>query len=45
MKYEVKPTKRFQKDLNRVRRRGYDMKLISEVIKTLAKGGPHSDLF
>lgn len=38
MKYEVKPTKRFQKDLNRVKRRGYDMKLISEVIKTLARG-------
>lgn len=38
MKYEVKPTKRFQKDLNRIKRRGYDMKLITEVIKTLAKG-------
>ena len=38
MKYIIKPTNRFQKDLKRVQRRGYDMSLITDVIKKLANG-------
>lgn len=38
MRYITKPTARFQKDLKRMKKRGYDMTLISEVIKTLAEG-------
>ena len=36
--YEVKPTSRFKKDLRLVAKRGYDISLITEVIKLLAKG-------
>jgi len=36
MKYAVKPTTRFQKDLKRVQKRGYDMSLLTEIIKKLA---------
>ena len=38
MKYTIKPTTRFQRDLKRVQRRGYDMSLITDVIKKLADG-------
>ncbi len=38
MKYEVKPTKIFQKDLKRVQRRGYNISLLTQVIKALADG-------
>ena len=38
MKYEIKPTNNFQKDLKRVQKRGYDLRLITEVIKMLANG-------
>ena len=38
MKYEIKPTNKFQKDLKRIQKRGYDLKLISEIIKKLANG-------
>ena len=40
MKYIVKPSNMFQKDLKRVGKRGYDLSLITEVIKTLASGEP-----
>jgi mRNA interferase YafQ len=40
MKYEIKPSKVFQKDLKRIQRRGYDMALITDVIKVLASGKP-----
>jgi mRNA interferase YafQ len=40
MKYTVKPSNMFQKDLKRVEKRGYDLSLITEVIKTLARGEP-----
>ena len=29
MKYTVKPTSKFQKDLKRIQKRGYDMRLIA----------------
>ena len=38
MKYVVKPTARFQKDLKRVQRRGYDLDLLKVVISKLAQG-------
>lgn len=40
MIYEVKPTGRFQKDLKRLQRRGYNLELLTKVIKTLAAGEP-----
>ncbi len=40
MKYRVRPTTKFQKDLKRVKRRGYDISLLAEVIKKLAAGEP-----
>ncbi len=38
MKYNVRPTSKFQKDLKRVQRRGYDLSLLTDVIKILADG-------
>lgn len=40
MKYAVKPTTRFQKDLKRLQKRGCDLSLLTQVIKTLADGEP-----
>ena len=36
--YTIKPTTKFEKDLKRVQKRGYDISLLSEVIKKLAAG-------
>lgn len=36
--YAVKPTTRFQKDLKRIAKRGYNIALLTEVIKKLANG-------
>lgn len=38
MKYEVKSTTRFQKDLKLIQKRGYDISLLTVVIKKLANG-------
>ncbi|MCI8284764.1 MAG: type II toxin-antitoxin system YafQ family toxin [Firmicutes bacterium] len=38
MKYEVKPSNRFKKDMELAKRRGYDSNLIFDVIKMLASG-------
>lgn len=38
MKYNVRPTTKFQKDLKRVQRRGYDISLLTDIIKRLAAG-------
>ena len=38
MKYTLKPSKKFQKDLKRVDNRGYNLALITEVIKIIANG-------
>ena len=38
MTYTVKPTTKFQKDLKRVQKRGYDIDLLTDVIKKLATG-------
>ena len=36
--YKVKPTSKFQKDLKRAERRGYDISKLSAVVKMLAAG-------
>ena len=40
MKYTIRPTSRFQKDLKRIAKRGYDTELLSAVSKKLANGEP-----
>ena len=40
MKYIVKPSTRFQKDLKKLQKRGYDLALLTQIIKTLANGEP-----
>lgn len=36
--YEIRPTTRFQKDLKRIKKRGFDMALLTEILKKLAMG-------
>ncbi len=43
MKYTVKPTKKFQKDLKAVKKRGYDIDKLTDVIKLLADGSALSE--
>jgi len=38
VKYTVKPTAKFQKDLKRIQKRGLDVDLLTAVIKILAGG-------
>ncbi|EOS69103.1 RelE/StbE family addiction module toxin [Lachnospiraceae bacterium MD308] len=38
MKYTVKPTAKFQRDLKRVQKRGYNISLLTDIIKKLADG-------
>ena len=38
MKYAIKPTTKFQRDLKRVQKRGYDISLLTDIIKRLAAG-------
>ena len=38
MKYTVRPTTKFQKDLKRIQKRGYNIDLLTEIIKKLANG-------
>ena len=38
MKYDIRPTAKFQKDLKRIQKRGYDISLLTDVIKVLASG-------
>ena len=38
MKYRPKPTSRFQKDLKRIQKRGYQIQLIKEVVRKLSDG-------
>ena len=38
MMYAVRPSTRFQKDLKRIQKRGYDLALLTDVIKKLAAG-------
>lgn len=36
--YKLRPTTKFQKDLKRVQKRGYDLSLLTEVLKKLTNG-------
>ena len=36
--YSIRPTTKFQKDLKRIEKRGYNISLLAEVIKKLANG-------
>lgn len=36
--YAVKPTTKFQRDLKKIQKRGYDVSLLTEVIKILVAG-------
>lgn len=38
MIYAIRPTTRFQKDLKRIQKRGYDLSLLTDIIKKLASG-------
>lgn len=38
MKYNIKPTSQFKKDLKSAQKRGYDLDLLKEVINILADG-------
>lgn len=38
MMYAIRPSTRFQKDLKRIQKRGYDLALLTAVIKKLAAG-------
>ena len=36
--YKIRPTTKFQKDLKRIEKRGYNISLLTDVIKKLANG-------
>ena len=38
--YSVRPTTSFRRDLKRLKKRGYDLNLLDEVIQMLAEGKP-----
>ena len=40
MRYAIRPTARFAKDLKRIQRRGYRIELLTEVIRQLSEGEP-----
>ena len=39
--YNIRPTTKFQKDLKRVKKRGFDISLLTDIIKKLAAGDAH----
>jgi mRNA interferase YafQ len=43
--YEIKPTSRFKRDVKNIRRRGYDLRLLTVVIQTLAAGEPLAEKY
>lgn len=38
--YSIRPSVKFQKDLKRIQKRGYDISLLTNVLKLLAQGEP-----
>lgn len=38
--YKIRPSVKFQKDLKRIQKRGYDISLLKNVLKLLAQGKP-----
>jgi len=45
LKYEIKPTGKFRKDLRAIAKRGYNIDLISEVIRMLSLGDQLSEKY
>ena len=45
MKYKIERTTKFKKDYKLIKKRGYDIKLLEEVIRTIAKGEPLSEKY
>lgn len=43
--YQIRPSVTFQKDLKRVQRRGYDISLLTNVLKILAAGEPLAEKY
>ncbi len=43
MKYNIKPTTQFKKDLKAIQKRGYNLTLLTEIIELLADGKPLPD--
>lgn len=43
MKFTIKPTTKFQKDLKRIQKRGYNISLLTDVIRRLSAGEPLPD--
>lgn len=39
--YNLRPTAKFQKDLQRIRRQGCNISLLTDVLKILAAGEPY----
>ena len=38
--YNIRPTTKFQKDLKRIKKRGLDISLLTDILKKLAAGDP-----
>ncbi len=36
--YQIRPTVKFQRDLKRIKRRGFDLSLLTDIVKKLAAG-------
>lgn len=41
--YSIRPTTKFQRDLKRIEKRGYNISLLTDIIKKLANGEPLPD--
>lgn len=41
--YRIRPTSKFKNDLKRIKKRGYDISLLTQIIKKLASGEPLPD--
>ena len=44
-KYKIERASRFKKDYKTIKKRGYDIKLLQEVVSTLANGEPLSEKY
>jgi len=45
IKYKIERTTRFKKDYRLIKKRGYDMNLLEEVVRSLAQGEQLSDKY
>lgn len=44
-KYGIVPTSLFKKDLKTIKKRGYDLSLLNDVVETLASGSPLAEKY